>query len=169
MAPVPNFPSKEIPSVLTIEFSDEDMEPDEQLDMAPISDSSDFINLLLHAQYQEWVASPYALGGLSKRGVDCSGFVYLTFRDRFGVKLPRDTFNQARTGKEIDQQSLKAGDLVFFQVDARTRHVGIYLDERRFMHVSFKKGVTVSSMDNSYWAKRYWKSVRIPSALVAIH
>jgi hypothetical protein len=153
---------------IPIQLPNEDQEPEENLVVEPPSDSSDFINLLLHAQYQQWSGTPYALGGMSKKGIDCSAFVYLTFRDRFGIKLPRDTFNQARTGKDIDQSDLQSGDLVFFQVDARTRHVGIYLDQRRFMHVSFKKGVTVSSMDNRYWAKRYWKSIRVPSALVAM-
>jgi len=105
---------------------------------------------------------------MSKKGIDCSAFVYLTYKDRFGITLPRNTYHQARTGKEIDQSLLKSGDLVFFQVDANTRHVGIYLDQGQFMHVSAKKGVTVSSMDNRYWAKRYWKSVRVPSALVAM-
>jgi len=147
----------------------EDQEPDENLVVAPAADSSDFINLLLHAQYQQWKGTPYAYGGMSKEGIDCSAFVYLTFRDRFGIKLPRDTFHQARTGKEIDQKHLKSGDLVFFQVDTNTRHVGIYLDQGRFMHVSFKNGVTVSSLDNRYWVKRYWKSIRVPSAFVASH
>lgn len=146
----------------------DEVEPDENLVVEPVTDSSDFINLLLHAQYQQWKGTPYSYGGMSKNGIDCSAFVYLTFKERFGIHLPRNTYHQARTGQEIDKSSLKSGDLVFFQVDSRTRHVGIYLDEGRFMHVSFKKGVTVSSIDNVYWAKRYWKSVRVPSALVGL-
>lgn len=156
------------PPVSQVPLEPDDIEPDENLVVEPVADSSDFINLLLHTQYQQWKGTPYAYGRMSREGIDCSAFVYLTFKERFGISLPRDTYHQARTGREIDRSALKSGDLVFFQVDPRTRHVGIYMDEGRFMHVSFKKGVTVSSMDNRYWAKRYWKSVRVPSALVAM-
>jgi len=115
----------------------------------------------LYAQYEAWKTVGFKEGGLSKIGVDCSGFVYLTFRNRFSVTLPRNTARQAETGIEILQRDLRAGDLVFFKTGMFDKHVGIYVEKRTFLHVSKKKGVTISSLDNTYWKKRYWKARRI--------
>ena len=123
---------------------------------------------LLYAQLKDWRSVRYQFGGMSRKGVDCSAFVYLTYRDRLGIELPRDTRYQSRIGRKVEPSELQPGDLVFFQVDRHTRHVGIYLEDRKFMHVSYQKGVTLSSLDNSYWAKRYWKAIRVPGAMMAV-
>ncbi|WP_062668005.1 C40 family peptidase, partial [Grimontia celer] len=68
-----------------------------------------------YRQYQDWRGTPYAWGGMSKRGVDCSGFVHLTLRDQFGAYVPRTTAQQVLTGYHIDDDDLEAGDLVFFK------------------------------------------------------
>ncbi len=116
---------------------------------------------ILYAQYKSWRGVPYQLGGLSKKGVDCSGFVYLTFKDKFGVILPRTTATQVKQGKRIYIGQLQTGDLIFFKTDWRTRHVGIYLSDGRFLHASTSKGVMISRIDNSYWKKKYWRAQRI--------
>jgi len=115
----------------------------------------------LYAQYHAWKTVGYRHGGMSKNGVDCSGFVYLTFRDRFGVTLPRSTAHQTEEGVEIMQRDLRAGDLVFFKTGVFDRHVGIYLEKQKFLHVSTKEGVTISSLDSTYWKKRFWQARRI--------
>jgi len=115
----------------------------------------------LHDQYYEWKSVKYRLGGLTKKGVDCSGFVYLTYLSKFGIKVPKTTKLQLKAGNQISQKRLSAGDLVFFRTGYSTRHVGIYLENRRFVHVSEKKGVMISSLDDAYWSKKYWKSIRI--------
>jgi cell wall-associated NlpC family hydrolase len=119
------------------------------------------IKLTLYAQLEDWQGVRYRMGGLSKSGVDCSGLVYLTFRDHFGIKLPRTTRHQSRTGKSVSRRHLQPGDLVFFKTGWFDRHVGIYIEKHRFLHVSTKKGVMLSSLENPYWRKRYWKAVRI--------
>ncbi len=123
--------------------------------------SSNTTESLLYAQYQSWQGTPYQLGGLSKTGIDCSGFVYLTFKDKFGVKLPRTTETQAERGARIYIGQLQAGDLIFFKTGWKTRHVGIYLSDGRFLHASTSKGVIISRLDNVYWKKKYWLSRRI--------
>jgi cell wall-associated NlpC family hydrolase len=115
----------------------------------------------LYRQYREWRGVRYRNGGLSREGVDCSGFVFVTYRDRFGIILPRSTKEQAGTGKRIKQKKLRPGDLVFFKTGFSTRHVGIYVGQRTFLHVSEKKGVTMTSLDNRYWSRRYWQSRRV--------
>lgn len=115
----------------------------------------------LYDQFKEWQGVRYQLGGLSKRGIDCSGFVYITYKSRLGVRLPRTTKLQSKLGKEISQRHLKTGDLVFFKTGKATRHVGIYLENNKFLHASLSQGVTISHLNNTYWKSNYWKSVRI--------
>jgi len=117
----------------------------------------------LYQQLKAWKGVPYKYGGLSKRGIDCSGFVQETFRTKFQVKLPRNTYRQSRTGEPVLRNELKAGDLVFFRLGYNLRHVGIYLENDRFAHASTSKGVTLSNLNNSYWSRRYWKARRILS------
>jgi cell wall-associated NlpC family hydrolase len=48
------------------------------------------------------------------------------------------------------------------------RHVGIYLEDGKFLHASTEKGVMLSNLDDQYWARTYWKSVRVQSMNGAI-
>jgi len=120
-----------------------------------------YVKKALYSQFNEWQGVRYQRGGLSDRGVDCSGFVHLTFKSKLGLHLPRTTRMQSKLGKEIRKNDLKAGDLVFFRTGSASEHVGIYLEKNKFLHASQKKGVTISRLDNGYWKSNYWKSVRI--------
>ncbi len=114
----------------------------------------------LYAQYGEWRGVRYRNGGLSKTGIDCSGLVYLTYRDRFGVTLPRSTSDLVNVGTPVESRHRRAGDLVFFRINRWTNHVGIYLENGRFLHASTSSGVMISHVDDNYWKGRYWKSTR---------
>jgi probable lipoprotein NlpC len=127
--------------------------------------SPNTVEKTLHSQYEEWKSVKYKKGGLSKRGIDCSGLVYITYLSKFEIKLPRTTEQMSHLGKKVSQNNLKPGDLVFFKTGLFSRHVGIYLDKRKFLHASTSVGVTISSLDNQYWKKNYWKSVRISTNL----
>lgn len=114
----------------------------------------------LYSQYKSWKGVKYRMGGLSKNGIDCSGFVYRTFRSQLGINIPRSTEQQSSSGKQIDKSKLKPGDLVFFKTATKVRHVGIYLENNSFLHASSSKGVMISKLDNVYWKSKYWKSKR---------
>ena len=120
-----------------------------------------WVKEILYAQYGEWHSVKYKGGGLSKSGIDCSGFVYVTFDARFSIKLPRSTDEQINAGPEVPQNKLVPGDLVFFKTGKSQRHVGIYIEDRKFLHASTEKGVMISSLDDQYWLRAYWKSVRV--------
>ncbi len=124
-------------------------------------DHSVSIKAKLLAQHHEWQGTRYKYGGLSKQGVDCSGFVFLTFRNQFSLLLPRSTREQVNVGRKIEKHELITGDLVFFKRNKGQRHVGIYLSNSQFLHASTSRGVTISSMNDNYWARRYWVSKRI--------
>ncbi len=115
----------------------------------------------LYAQLKEWKSVRYDYGGLSKKGVDCSGFVYLTYLENFGLVLPRAAVDQSNLGRPIEQRQLLPGDLVFFITGRASKHVGIFVEDRQFIHASKSRGVMLSSLDDVYWSKKYWKAKRI--------
>ncbi len=115
----------------------------------------------LKQQYESWRGVPYRLGGLSRAGVDCSGFVHLTFKTQLGVRVPRTTEAQSKVGIPVDKRELQTGDLVFFKTSWKKGHVGIYLNNGFFLHASTSKGVMISNLDNPYWRRAYWMSRRI--------
>jgi len=116
----------------------------------------------LEARYADWKGTRYKMGGNDKRGVDCSGFVHRTYREIFGITIPRTTRLLAKTGKPVKKKDLRVGDLVLFKTGITLRHVGIYMGHNTFLHVSTHKGVTQSKLDNPYWRKRYWTARRVP-------
>lgn len=117
----------------------------------------------LDDQLSLWRGTPYSYGGMSRGGVDCSGFVYLTFRDRFDLQLPRTTSAQTDIGTRIDKSDLLPGDLVFFKTGSGENglHVGIYDTDNQFIHASTSRGVIRSSLENVYWRKVFWQARRI--------
>lgn len=119
------------------------------------------INDALITFYTRWRRTPYRLGGLSPKGIDCSGFTYLFFKENYNITLPRTVSGQAVYGKKISGQDLQPGDLVFFKTGFFQRHVGICMDEQRFAHASSSNGVMVSRLDNAYWKRKYWKARRL--------
>lgn len=124
---------------------------------AALKDSSQALDLL-YQQHDVWQGTPYRLGGQSRTGIDCSAFVQRTYRDLFGIALPRTTEQQVYVGNTIAKSELRAGDLVFFR---NGNHVGIYLEQDKFLHASTRLGVTISSMENIYWSRKYWRSIRV--------
>jgi len=115
----------------------------------------------LRLYYQNWRGTRYQAGGTSHAGVDCSGFTTLTFRDVYGLQLPRTAREQAMQGMSVDRDGLLPGDLVFFKRPRGGNHVGIYLGNGNFMHASTRQGVTISSIDNAYWHNKFWKGSRL--------
>lgn len=132
---------------------------------APNSRLADSIVVIaqLNDQLGQWRGAPYRYGGLDRAGVDCSGFVYLTFRQRFDLQLPRTTAAQTDIGTRIDKSQLLPGDLIFFKTGRGENglHVGIYATGDHFIHASTSQGVTRSSLNNVYWRKVFWQARRI--------
>lgn len=112
-------------------------------------------------QYADWKGVRYRLGGNTKRGIDCSSFVQRTFREQFGLELPRATWQQSKVGKAVPRGQLRTGDLVLFRAGSTGRHVGIYIGNNQFVHASTSGGVMISSLDDSYWKSRYNTARRV--------
>lgn len=133
------------------------VETDNAIDL----DNTQKVQQALHSHYQNWRGTPYRMGGTSKSGIDCSGFVQLTFAQRLGLLVPRTTELLANTGTTVSSSDLRPGDLVFFKTAFKTRHVGIYMGDQHFLHASTSRGVITSSLNNPYWQDAFWKAQRL--------
>ncbi|MEG9487547.1 NlpC/P60 family protein [Mannheimia indoligenes] len=127
-----------------------------------LSDPIMAISRLSEHQY-EWKGTRYRLGGNNKSGIDCSGFMQVTFRDLFGISLPRTTKDQAKEGERISKRELRTGDLVFFNTGRgpNGKHVGVYVKNGQFLHASTKGGVIYSDINSPYWSKAFWQARRL--------
>ena len=103
----------------------------------------------------EWYGTRYRYGGTSKSGIDCSAFVQAVYLSAFAVSLPRTARDQYRNSRIISATEMKTGDLVFFNTTGGISHVGIYLQNNKFVHASTSQGVTVSDMFDPYYLKRF--------------
>jgi cell wall-associated NlpC family hydrolase len=105
------------------------------------------------------IGTPYKFGGNNpEKGVDCSGFVKHVYKESANISLPRSARDMSKEGDAVAKDELAPGDLVFFNTRKRPNsHVGIYAGNGEFVHAasSKTKQVTVSRMDQSYWAARF--------------
>lgn len=123
------------------------------------ADKHDDVGLL--TECASWLGVPYAYGGNTKQGVDCSGFTCAVYKNVYGKKLHRRSRDQYH--KDVSKKkrsSLKQGDLVFFTSPNSGRecgHVGIFLKEDLFIHASSSRGIVVDNLNGKYWEK-HWLS-----------
>ena len=111
--------------------------------------------------YDRWAGVPYRFGGNSFQGIDCSAFVQVAYRDAIGISLPRTTSLQSNVGHGVNYDGAAVGDLIFFKTSRTTRHVGVYLGDKQFLHASTSQGVIISRVDNPYWASKFWHFRRV--------
>lgn len=118
------------------------------------SDNKKINNIISYAKGFE--GTRYKFGGTTKRGMDCSGLVYTSFKKE-NIELPRISRDMATKGQTVSLKKVAIGDLLFFKTGKNKRrinHVGLVIstgDQVRFIHASVSRGVTVSSLDERYW------------------
>ena len=127
---------------------------------APSSSSSSGWNIVAIAS--RYLGAPYAWGGTSPAGFDCSGFVWYVYQ-RAGIPIARDMWGQLQSGPRVSRSNLQPGDIVFFAntYQSGLSHDGIYIGGGRFINaVDYGIGVAVRSLSDPYWSSRYFGAVR---------
>ena len=97
------------------------------------------------------VGVPYRYGGNSPSGFDCSGLVQYSYT-KAGIRVPRTTRQLWSAVDTVGRGDLQPGDLLFFNIEGKMSHVGMYLGGQRFVHApqSGRTG-SVASLDSPFY------------------
>lgn len=122
-------------------------------------------NIVFHAK--SFSGTKYKFGGTTKKGMDCSGLIYVAFKKE-DIHLPRISKEMATRGRLISVDKVKEGDLLFFQTNKNRRvinHVGLVVEADRnsieFIHSTSSKGVITSSLSERYWRSSFKEARRV--------
>ena len=103
----------------------------------------------------------YRYGGSGPHGFDCSGLVHYAYAQA-GVAVPRTTGQLWAAAEDVDRGDLRVGDILFFSIEGKMSHVGMYLGERRFVHAPQSgRAVSVASLDAPFYRRALLRAGRI--------
>lgn len=110
---------------------------------------------------------PYRFGGMTKRGMDCSGLIFTSFKQR-NMPIARTSHQMYLQGENISLREVQRGDLLFFKTSrkrGKVNHVGLVTSvdngDIRFIHSTTSRGVIVTSLHENYWKRAFIKAKRV--------
>lgn len=113
----------------------------------------------IYKELKSYLGKPYVWGGADpKTGFDCSGLVQYVY-GKYGISLPRTTYDQVKCGAHIEKSDLQAGDLVFFGTASNVSHVGVYIGNGQYLHAP--KTGDVIKISNLLGRSDYYEARRV--------
>jgi murein DD-endopeptidase / murein LD-carboxypeptidase len=121
------------------------------------------MNVKVYDIIDNWMGTPYRYAGNTLKGVDCSGFIKVIYRNAFNIFLEGSSADIFKNSMPVAKEELKEGDLVFFKIRRNTiSHVGVYIGQNKFAHASLSLGVTINDLDEPYYKQYFYKGARVP-------
>lgn len=129
-----------------------------QLKYAIVMDmpAEELTNISLLELMDKWWGTRYCIGGSTMNCIDCSAFTQIIMKEIYNIQLPRTSQEQFNMMQPIPIDELQEGDLVFFNTGGRgISHVGVYVQNNKFLHASTSQGVTISDLNDKYWNPKF--------------
>ena len=106
------------------------------------------------------VGTPYRYGGSSPQGFDCSGLIYYSY-SRVGKHVPRTTGALWSGTQPVPKGQMQVGDVLFFRVEGKMSHVGMYIGDDQFVHAPASgRTVSVASLQSGFYRKAFIRAGR---------
>lgn len=119
----------------------------------------------LYQEIYTWLGVRYKYAGLTKRGVDCAGFVKNICNSVYGTNLSGSACDHFKKCVPIERADLEEGDLVFFKIQqSQISHVGLYLGNGKFAHAAVHGGVMINDLSEKYYNKYFYIGGRLLNA-----
>ena len=82
-----------------------------------------------------YLDTPYLWGGMTERGIDCSGLVHMSYRG-LGRLIPRDADQQEEAAAKVPEDDLRPGDLISYGEGETATHIAFWLGDGRILHAT---------------------------------